>query len=237
MKILAFDTAMNACSVALLDGADVCAHIHEKRRRGHAEALLPMIESVLRDSGFSYDMLDMIAVSVGPGTFTGLRIGLAAARGMALAAGKPLLGITSLEALAASVPVELAAGRPVAVASDARRGEIYLQIFDRLDGAPMIAPRTEAMAIRPQEALSRLGGRPAVLIGSGAPLLAELAEFDGDLWPIPDLDPDPDALHLARLAAARGLPAPDAPPPAPVYLRAPDAKLPGGVDYLPANDG
>src|SRR5690606_6914453 len=103
--------------------------------------------------------------------------------------------------------------------------------------AQMIAPRTEAMAIRPQEALSRLGGRPAVLLGSGAPPLAELAEFDGGLWPIPGLDPAPVALHLPRLAAARGLPAPAAPPPAPVYLRAPDAKLPGGVDYLPANDG
>lgn len=230
MKILAFDTAMNACSVALIEGATVHGHIAEKRRRGHAEALLPMIESVLQESVVSYAMLDMIAVSVGPGTFTGLRIGLAAARGMALAAGKPLLGITTLEALAVSVPTEVAAGRPVAVAADARRGEIYFQLFDRLADAPLIAPRMAPAAIPPAEALALLGNAPAVLLGSGAPLLAALAGFDGDRLQILDLDPDPDALHIARLAHARGLPPPGAPLPAPVYLRAPDAKLPGGID-------
>lgn len=237
MKILAFDTAMNACSVAITDGSAVLGHIHEKRRRGHAETLMPMIESLMREARIRYNMLDLIAVSVGPGTFTGLRIGLAAARGMALAAQKPLVGITTLEALAVSVPPEVAAGRPVIVASDARRGEIYLQLFERLDAPPMISQRTQAMAVRPEDALSISPPGPAVMLGSGAPLIAALPEFDPDQWRILDLDCDPDARQLALLAEARGLPAPHAPSPAPVYLRAPDAKLPGGIDPAMGNEG
>ena len=85
MKILAFDTALNACSVAIADDGQVLAHTHEKRRRGHAETLLPMIEDEMKKAGITYEDLDLLAVTVGPGTFTGLRIGLAAARGISIA--------------------------------------------------------------------------------------------------------------------------------------------------------
>ncbi len=230
MKILAFDTAMNACSVAITDGAVVLGHVHEKRRRGHAETLMPLIESLMREADIRYEMLDLIAVSIGPGTFTGLRIGLAAARGMALAARKPVVGITTLEALAAAVPCEIVGNQPVIVASDARRGELYLQVFERLATPALIFPKTDPMAIRPEEALPIIGSDPAVLLGSGVPLLAQLPEFHSSQYHLPALDHDPDALHIARLAKARGLPAPGTPPPAPLYLRAPDAKLPGGID-------
>ncbi|PHQ70660.1 MAG: tRNA (adenosine(37)-N6)-threonylcarbamoyltransferase complex dimerization subunit type 1 TsaB, partial [Sneathiella sp.] len=121
MKILALDTALNACSVAIMDADDICAHLHEKRRRGHAETLMPMVQSLMKKAELCYHDLDLIAVTVGPGTFTGLRIGLATARGIALAADKPIVGITSLEALAASVPREIAAGRPIVATADARR--------------------------------------------------------------------------------------------------------------------
>lgn len=230
MKILAFDTAMNACSVAITEGNAVLGHVHEKRRRGHAEALLPMIEDLMRETCLAYENLDLIAVTVGPGTFTGLRIGLAAARGIALAARKPLRGVTTLEALSAAVPFSMAAGRPVIVAADARRGEVYLQAFTRLENDALIAPLTYAAAVKAEEALASISVKQAVITGSGAPILAAQAGYDARSYLPLDLDDDPDAIQVARLAFGRGLPEAGTPPPAPVYLRAPDAKLPGGKE-------
>ena len=233
MKILALDTALNACSVAIMDADDICAHLHEKRRRGHAETLMPMVQSLMKKAELCYHDLDLIAVTVGPGTFTGLRIGLATARGIALAADKPIVGITSLEALAASVPREIAAGRPIVATADARRGEIYMQAFIRTDAADRITPMDAPMAVPIAEAYRLLPQENTALLGSGVPLLMGLPGFDADKYAPLDLDEDPDAIVVARLAAATGLPAKGAEPPAPLYLRAPDAKLPGGISPPP----
>lgn len=230
MKILAFDTAMNACSVAITEGTLVLHHVHEKRRRGHAEALLPMIEASMRETGLGYPDIDLIAVTVGPGTFTGLRIGLAAARGIALAAKKPLIGVTTLEAISAAVSPSMAAGRPVIATGDARRGEIYLQAFMRIENDLLITPLTDAAAVKTEDALASVGLDRAVLAGSGAPLLAAQGGFDPQKFELLAINDDPDAIQVARLAFGRGCPPADTPPPAPVYLRAPDAKLPGGKD-------
>lgn len=230
MKILAFDTALNACSVAVADGTTILAQSHEKRRRGHAEALMPMIEAQLQEAGFGYGDLDLIAVTVGPGTFTGLRIGLAAARGIGVAAKKPVIGITTLEALAAAVPFPATNGRPVIATADARRGEVYIQAFKRLEQGEIISPLSAPAAIRIEQALATLDTEQAILVGSGAPLLGSMPNFDSGKYSILDLSDDPDAVELVHLAVARGLPADGLPPPAPLYLRAPDAKLPGGID-------
>ena len=230
MKILAFDTALNACSVAIADDSQILAHAHEKRRRGHAEALLPMIEAEMKKAGLTYNDLDLIAVTVGPGTFTGLRIGLAAARGIAIAAKIPIIGITTLEALAAAVPLAVTKGRPVIATADARRGEIYMQAFARKEEDEIIVPLTSPVAVKTQKAIASLDIEAAVLVGSGATLLKELPDFDSGKNEILNLSDDPDAIDLIRIAAARGIPAVDTPPPAPLYLRAPDAKLPGGKD-------
>ncbi len=162
--------------------------------RGQVERLLPMLEEALHEAGCGWSDLGALAVCTGPGNFTGLRIGVAAARGLALALDRPAIGVTRLEALA-----EGRAG-PVIVAIDARRDALYLQRFD--GGAPLGPPAliTAADLPAPDGAL-RLGAAAAV----GSPEAAET----------------PDAETLARIAARR-LGA-GAPPPAPLYLRPPDA--------------
>ena len=175
--------------------------------RGHQEALAPLVAEVMRDAGLAFDRLDRVAVTIGPGSFTGLRVGLAFAKGLALALDIPCIGVGTLEALAA--------GRTGFIASviDARRDQIYLQCFDGAES--LMAPDSLPLA----EAAARLaelwGGGPAALVGPGAPLL------DGMLAgaiAAPAFWCDPVA--LAHLAAGR----PDRGSPAPLYLRAPDAR-------------
>lgn len=230
MKILALDTALNACSVALLEDGDVVAHVHEKRARGHAETLMPIIQDLMKTSHTSFHDLDLIAVTIGPGTFTGLRIGLAAARGIALAAAKPCRGVTTLEALAASVPIDVAKGRPIIATADARRNEIYAQVFHVSRGTELVKASGEPLALPLNKSEQLLTMDTALIIGSGGPLLASQPNFEATRFILSDLDPDPDAILVGRLAAARPIPDVSEGGPDPLYLRAPDAKLPGGID-------
>src|SRR6202161_1174559 len=101
MRILSGDTALGACSVAVLEDDLVRAHRFEVMARGHAEALAPMVESAMRGAGLGFADLDRLAVTTGPGTFTGQRVGLAFMRGLRVALKKPLIGLTTLEAIAA----------------------------------------------------------------------------------------------------------------------------------------
>ena len=121
MLILAIDTALDACAAAVLDtdASKVGAQESLPMKRGHAEALMPLIARVMRESGIGFAALDRIAVTTGPGSFTGLRVGLSAARGIALAAGRPAVGLTTLTAYAASV-VGQHSEHPVISAIDAR---------------------------------------------------------------------------------------------------------------------
>ena len=214
MKLLALDAAAGACSVALWRDGAVLAHRYCVRARGHAEVLVPMVEEVMAAAGLAYAELDGFAVTRGPGTFTGIRIGLACARGLALAAHLPLVGLTTLEVLAAGVPEALAEGAVLA-ALEARRGEVYAQAF-----GPGLVPLSEPAALLPEVALALVADRDAALTGDAAPRLARLLAR-------PDLvvpgDGQPDARVLARLAAARPLPAPGVAV-APLYLRPPDAR-------------
>ncbi|MFI4964443.1 MAG: tRNA (adenosine(37)-N6)-threonylcarbamoyltransferase complex dimerization subunit type 1 TsaB [Caulobacterales bacterium] len=208
MPILGLDTCLSACSVAVLDGGRVLASAREVMARGHQERLAPMARTVMAEAGLAFDRLDRIAVTVGPGSFTGLRVGIAFAKGLALALDRPTVGVGTLEALAAE------ADGLVFPVIDARRGQLYLQAFE--DGRALMAPD----ALGAEAAAGRLGelsrGRPFTLVGSGAPLLADLAGL-AEVVPAEGAD----ARHVARLAAAR------APGPLrPLYLRAPDAKLP-----------
>ena len=140
MKILAIDTATAACSAALMSDGEIIAARHQAMMRGHAEALLPMVEAVM--AGVAYDSLGLIATTVGPGAFIGLRVGLAAARGLALAGGLPMIGVTTLEALAHGAG-EVRGERAVVAVLNARREEVYYQPFD---GAltPLSPPRVGA---------------------------------------------------------------------------------------------
>ena len=131
MLILAFDTAVAACSVALWRDGVVLAAARETMDQGQAEALMPMIEAVMAKAGASYAALDRVAVTVGPGSFTGVRVGLAAARGLGLAAHKPVIGVMTTEVLAAAVAeAERKDGVHILAAIDTKRGDLYVQQFD-----------------------------------------------------------------------------------------------------------
>ncbi|MGC1304230.1 MAG: tRNA (adenosine(37)-N6)-threonylcarbamoyltransferase complex dimerization subunit type 1 TsaB [Caulobacteraceae bacterium] len=212
MKLLALDTALDACSVAVLDGAAVLAACSEPMQRGHQERLAPMTAEAMTAAGVAFADLGRIAIAVGPGSFTGVRVGLAFAKAMALALDLPCIGIGTLEVLAASAPEE--APGLVAAVIDARRGQVYVQPFrDGLALDPPAALDLETAAAR----LEALGWRDGgALIGSGAALIGEtlpgvriLAGSMGD------------PVVLGRLALDRPIPERR---PQPLYLRAPDAR-------------
>ena len=195
----------------MVDGDRVLAARSEPMERGHQERLAPLVREVAAEAGIAFPELDRIAATVGPGSFTGLRVGLAFAKGMGLALRKPVTGVGSLRALAGTA----AASGFVAAAIDARREQLYLQAF--LDGEPLMEPE----ALTGEDAAERLRrlhrGGTAVIAGSGARLLEGV--LAGAV--LDDL-PAPDPVVVARLAMAdlSGEPA------RPLYLRAPDAKLP-----------
>jgi tRNA threonylcarbamoyl adenosine modification protein YeaZ len=182
--------------------------------RGHAEALMPLVERVMADAVTAFSGIDRVAVTTGPGSFTGLRVGVAAARGIALAAEKPAVGITTLLAYAAPHQAE---GRfPIIAAIDARHDHVYFQVFapgGRALGEPRLAPL--------REAAEAAAAAPARLVGSAAQTIAA-ALSEGSAAPV-SVEPRaaPDIAWVARVGA---LSADGASPPAPQYLRAPDAQ-------------
>lgn len=223
MNILGLDTAQPACSAALLMEGGALFVRFEEMTKGHAEALAPMAEAVLEEAGITPADLDLIAVTIGPGTFTGTRVALSFARGLGAALRLPVLGLTSLEVLAE--PAVAREGELIAASFDARRGEIYLQLFEP-DLTPASAP-----ALAKLDGLTLpgdLSGRPLCLVGTGSALLAEVLE-DSHALRASGAPALPQAAAAARLAKAHvaraGLPALGAPP-EPLYLREADAKLP-----------
>jgi tRNA threonylcarbamoyladenosine biosynthesis protein TsaB len=224
MRILAMDTATSACSVALwCDGAIISHHLIEMVR-GQAEALAPMIATVLDGADLNASELDLLAVTCGPGAFTGLRIGLATARALALAADVPCLGLTTTEVIAQGVDENtLSAVGSLLVALDSKRSDIYVQVFSEL-GQPQAQPQ----AIEPEKLGQWLGdvSGPIGIVGdAGAVALAALKEKSLDVFGV-DAPGIPDARALATLAAQRWKRGDPVAAPAPLYLRPPDAKLP-----------
>ncbi|MBL8687832.1 MAG: tRNA (adenosine(37)-N6)-threonylcarbamoyltransferase complex dimerization subunit type 1 TsaB [Rhodospirillaceae bacterium] len=213
-RVLAIDSALAACSVAVLAEGRIAAERREAMSRGHAERLLPMVREAMAGAGLDFQALDLIAVTVGPGHFTGLRVGLAAAQGISLATDRPLAGVTTLEAVAAATAI---ADEPLVVALESKRADLYLQVFG--DGRPLGAP----MALTPEDAVNALPPGPLVLAGDGA---ARLMTVLASGRSVRRLGPDrPDAATVARIAASRhGTAA--ALPPLPLYLRPPDVTLP-----------
>ncbi len=222
MLVLAIDTALDACAACVLDTDEnrLVAHESLPMKRGHAEALMPLIARVIDTAGIAFSSLDRVAATTGPGSFTGLRVGLSAARGIALAAGKPAVGVTTLMAYAAPVVGENRCS-PVIAAIDARHDQVYFQVVGG-DGSTLVRP--QVAPVETALAASRFGAPH--LVGNAARLLA-------DRWPAHTpppvaVDPQtaPDIAWVAWLAAAVD---PDAAPPRPTYLRAPDAKPAGDL--------
>ena len=221
MKVLALDTATSACSAALWEDGAVRARRLTITERGQSEALLPMVLEVLDEAGEDFAGLDLLAVTVGPGAFTGLRIGLAAARGMALAAGLPCLGVTTLEAVAHGVGADERAGAALLVALETKRADLYVQAFD--DG---LQPLGEPRAVAAEQIPALVPAGPLVVAGDAAAKAARALEAAGDRPTISTAPGVPDAAVVAALAAGRFRPGRPPAPPRPLYLRPPDATLP-----------
>jgi tRNA threonylcarbamoyl adenosine modification protein YeaZ len=219
MNILALDTSMGACSTALLresDGATTLVSREAQMARGHAEALMPMLEGVMEEAKLDFAELDLVAATLGPGSFTGVRVAIAAARGLALATDAKLWGTDSLTVMAQSVLVDRAA--PFAISVDAHRGMLYFGLFDgdglRLEGPLLLGPKDAAVKI--SRNLRAFGSGAAILAGAAADIGVEIEPSR------PDLQPDATNLALLALQANATLPTLR-----PLYLRPPDAKAQG----------
>jgi tRNA threonylcarbamoyl adenosine modification protein YeaZ len=211
MIILSLDTAGSACSVAIADGDSLLAAHRQEMRHGHAEALMPMVDAAMREAGLSASQLDAVAVSLGPGGFTGIRVGLAATHGIALASNARLIGVTSFAAVAASVQT----GGPVLVALDSRRADLYVQLFN---------PDSEPEAILPDRlgdwVAGKIGDTPLTIAGDAVEAAASALSNRAQITALPDTAPDARGV----LGAAQRIPAQETEPSASraFYLRPPD---------------
>lgn len=210
MRVLAIDTALGLCSAAVVEDGRVLATGSEAMQQGHQERLAPLVATIMADSNVDFDALDRIGVTVGPGSFTGLRVGLSFAKGLGLALDIPVVGFDSLDIIAASAPRE----GPGLALIDARRGQAYVR---RFQGSVPVGP-SQAVRIQDLEDIAT----PDWLAGPGVDLVR-------DRFPTAVVDGRAagDPIALAERTAAAD---PASHPPEPVYLRAPDAKLPGGID-------
>lgn len=228
MNVLAFDTCFGACSAAILwheprpargRAAEHLVWRYEEMTTGHAERLMPMIDEVLRESGRSLNTLDAITVTEGPGTFTGTRVGVAGARGLALATGLPIRATTSLHVMAHGALAELgsaASDHVLAVCVDARAGQVFVQFFEAGSGNAI----AEAAIMLPDAAAAICPDAPLLCVGSGGAAVADAALRRGRSAESSFPALQPDARVLAHLAP--GLPVRK--PFVPLYLRPPDAK-------------
>jgi tRNA threonylcarbamoyladenosine biosynthesis protein TsaB len=230
MRVLAIDTALAACSAAVLDTlhGGIVASESLPMVRGHAEALLPLLRRVMQAAALTFPDIDRIAVTTGPGSFTGLRVGIAAARGIALAADKPAVGVSTLSAYAAPHVAD-DERFPVVAAIDARHSHVYLQVFAP-GGRSFTAPRLAPL----HEAVKAAAEMPSCIAGSAARLVADALAAQGSsangAMPVAvDASPAPDIGWVARMGAV--VP-PEQAPLKPQYLRAPDAQ-PQNAAQLP----
>jgi tRNA threonylcarbamoyl adenosine modification protein YeaZ len=220
MNILALDTSMGACSAALITRDGNARRVFaraERMARGHAEALMPMVADIMGESGTAFSALDRIAATTGPGSFTGVRIAISAARGLALVTAAKLFGSDSLTVMAREAhDLGVTADAPFAVAVDARRGMLYLGLYDeaarRRDGPLLIAPEAAA---------NLLPGDLQTAVGSGAARLAEATNARGLRVAAQLANLEPNAATLAALTEESGETVSTL---RPLYLRTPDAR-------------
>ncbi len=215
LRILAIDTALDACAacVATDESDDLLAEESVALSRGHAEALLPLIERVLAKVDGGFASLGRVAVTVGPGSYTGLRVGLSAARAVGLATGVPVVGVTTLSALLAP---ELALENEALIAAciDAKHGAVYMQAMSIAEG--VIVPPSRVSL---DEAAALIGDRKTLLVGSGGPLLADLMRDRGQDANLAHANPP----QIAWIASLGLMADPAQALPRPLYLRGPDA--------------
>lgn len=225
MNIVGLDTSMAACSVAAGTGTGTSAprivRRWEAMSTGHAERLMPMLDEVLREAGLRLADVDRLVTTIGPGTFTGTRISVSAARALALALHIPIVAVTSLEVMAHAPSIQtLPPGTRLLIASDANRGEAYVQMFDGATRAPLSAPRIAAITTEPWGESKG----PTFVAGSAAEAIVAAdaaARFGTSVLQLGAARLLPDIASILPFAAAA---VPSHTPPAPLYLRPPDAK-------------
>jgi len=217
LRILAIDTALNSCSAGVLDSgsSEILARESLEMTRGHAEALLPLIDRVMSKIEGGFESLDRVAVTVGPGSYTGLRVGISAARAIGFAANLPVVGVTTLSALLAPLMSAEARGL-IAAAIDAKHGQVYFQAVSGT-GRGVVAP----CLISVRDAVRQIGAGPAALVGSGAPMIAAGATSQGIEINAVESPSAPDIGWVAQLGAIAD---PSQALPKPLYLRGADAK-------------
>jgi len=215
MRILAIDTALGACSACVLEAGETEPLAQEQlaMERGHAEALMPLVERVMNavDGGFS--SLGRVAVTVGPGSYTGLRVGVSAARAIAFAAGIPAVGVTTVAACAAPL-IGRESGRVIAAALDAKHGQVWFQALTS-EGKPLVSIRQVSY----RDAARAIGAGPVSLVGSAALAVANEAWAIGLDAVVVDDTKAPDITWVARLGLIAD---PETAPPRPLYLKAPE---------------
>ena len=224
MRVLAIDTALGACAAAVYESEQgrVLAEQSIPMVRGHAEALMPLIAQVMNAAGTRFTELDRIAVTVGPGSFTGLRVGVSAARGIALAASKPVVGLSTLSAYAAP-HIAVDAASPLVAAIDARHSQVYMQVFGagHALGQPVVAGLQDAVR-------AAIPG-PARIVGSAAHMIAAAWPSDQPAPALVEARAAPGIDWVARLGVTATV---GQAMPKPLYLRAPDAR-PQDAAHLP----
>ena len=228
MNIIALDTVAGASSVAIFsDGKNVC-NFRKVLDRGHAEVLIPMMKEAISSVSFEFLHLDLIAVTVGPGSFTGIRVGLATARSLSAATKVPVIGVTSFEAVASSITEKEWAGIPVLIALETRRDDLYLQMFSEararlgepkaVGGSDIVSYVSHQLGLQTNILVAGDGAERAVSeIGASSErfrcrLAASLA--------------GPDAIQVAEIAQERHLSGYPCLPAEPFYLRAPHVQEP-----------
>src|SRR5271165_3431037 len=217
MRILAIDTSCGAASVAVVETGRIepLAIVSRAMARGHAEALAPMVEEVARGIEGGLPSIGRIAVTIGPGSFTGIRVGLALARAMGLVLGIPVVGVSTLVAFAAPVLSEPRTG-VIAAAIDARHGSVYFQLFEA-SGRPLGPPRCDTA----RECVRAIGAGPAWLAGDAALIVANEAHRAGLPYDLDAARDAPDIVALAWMGLALD---PSVSPARPIYVKPPDAR-------------
>lgn len=223
MRVLIVDTALGACSAAVVEDGRLLGLRSELMTKGHQERLAGMARDAVAEAGGGFGAVERIGVTVGPGSFTGLRVGLAFAQGLGAALDRPVVGVSTLDALAVSAPTE----GLVAAVIDARRGQVYARLFR--DGGGLGEAEALPLDVAVDRILQAAAGNAPTLVGSGAPVLAEAFpdRLAGAVL-TPLAAPTPDA--LARLTATAD---PTTALPRPLYLRAPDAAPPSRLPGQP----
>ena len=221
---LALDATGFACSVVVATGKNVLARERLATRHGQAERLLLMIDDAIRRAGLLPSAIDLIGVVVGPGSYTGIRVSLSAARGIALATKAQLIGVTGFEATAANlVPSVITNGSFLLIALESRREDLFIQIFDRT-GGPLLRARAVRPALLSATLSDAIGEAPLLVAGDAAERALSALALRPDTTAIESSAPD--AVGLLRAVLTHWRAGERGGKPLPLYLRAPDVTLP-----------